>query len=487
MDIPGTPSVTAADAVSLDAAFIRLSPRLRPRRPPLSSHGVHLTVLALTLTVLGGAFFFHGMLVWSAGLAFIAYDTFLLLFVASKTLVLRSPIVRPDATLPSLTMGVVVAAYNEATVLERTIESLLAQEVPPDVILIADDGSTDATAALLADCYGFPVPHRNGIAITSPRHACLRWLRAPHGGKACTLNRALPQLGTDLIVTVDADTLLAPDALAQMRLAFAAEPKLVAASGVLSPVCDPSPTGKVLQWFQTYEYVRNFMARFAWMRADSLLLISGAFAAFRSKALLAVGGFDPECLVEDYEVIHRLYRHSAEQGLDWRVRVVGRALARTSAPSTLPGFFRQRRRWFAGFLQTQYWNRDMTGNRKFGKLGTLMLPVKTVDTVQPFCGITALLGLLLLAVGHRTGELHSVLTVIAIKLSLDLAFNTWWIFLYRRWTHQPKSPRLIPALAATLLEPLLFQPLRHIGALLGWYHFLTGRRHWEQQQRHAMT
>jgi cellulose synthase/poly-beta-1,6-N-acetylglucosamine synthase-like glycosyltransferase len=108
--------------------------------------------------------------------------------------------------------------------------------------------------------------------------------------------------------------------------------------------------------------MRNFIARFAWMRADSLLLISGAFASFKRDALVDVGGFDPQCLVEDYELIHRLRRYSVDHGLGWDVRVVGDARARTDAPDNLGSFLRQRRRWFAGFLQTQYWNRDMTGN-----------------------------------------------------------------------------------------------------------------------------
>ena len=41
--------------------------------------------------------------------------------------------------------------------------------------------------------------------------------------------------------------------------------------------------------------------------------------------MVAVGGFDPECLVEDYELIHRMRRYALGQGLDWRFRVLGDA------------------------------------------------------------------------------------------------------------------------------------------------------------------
>jgi cellulose synthase/poly-beta-1,6-N-acetylglucosamine synthase-like glycosyltransferase len=61
---------------------------------------------------------------------------------------------------------------------------------------------------------------------------------------------------SDLLVR-DADTLLDADAVAAMRRAFGAEPALVAATGVLFPVCAASLSSGLLQWFQTYEYMRN--------------------------------------------------------------------------------------------------------------------------------------------------------------------------------------------------------------------------------------
>src|SRR6201999_618046 len=117
-----------------------------------------------------------------------------------------------------------------------------------------------------------------------------------------------------------------PHAIGALRQAFSADPALVAAGGVLKPVFGTTIRNRVLQWFQTYEYLRNFIARYAWMRVNSLLLVSGAFAGFRREAVLAVGGFDTDCLVEDYELIHRIQRRSRDDGLGWRVQIVGRAV-----------------------------------------------------------------------------------------------------------------------------------------------------------------
>ena len=254
-------------------------------------------------------------------------------------------------------------------------------------------------------------------------------------------------------MTVDADTLLDRDAVAAMRAAFAADPSLVAATGLLAPECGPLLAGRVLQWFQTYEYMRNFLSRYAWMRADGLLLISGAFAGYRRTAVLSVGGFDPGCLVEDYELIHRLRRSGVQRGLTWRTAVLGEARARTDAPATIPAFLRQRRRWFGGFLQTQWWYRDMVGDARYGRLGTLMLPVKAMDTLQPIYGLTAFVLLLAYLATGRLAVALPVGGVIGAKILLDFGLNLWFVHLYRGWSGGRTRAGFGGAFLAALLEP----------------------------------
>ena len=434
------------------------------------------------------AFERQGLAAWSVGIAYILYDTALLAFTAWQILPLRhgdaAPAPAPGTVRPSL--AVVVAARNEAAVLAITIDTLAAQDDPPALILLADDGSTDDSAAVLAARYGLSPPPLGAIGAASPVLPSLRWLRLAHGGKARALNAAIQRLDHDVVLTVDADTLLAPGALRAMRDAFAAEPALVAATGVLAPVCGRRPTERLFQWFQGYEYVRNFLSRYAWMRQDGLLLVSGAFAGFRREAVVAVGGFDPECMVEDYELIHRLHRHAAYRGLDWRVRVIGRALASTDAPASAIGFLRQRRRWFGGFLQTQRWNRDMVGNLRFGRLGTRMLPVKALDTLQPIYGLAAFAILVGLAASGRYRIALPILIVMIAKIAIDLAFHLWSLGLYRRWTGQRAGLGTGAAILASLAEPFSFQLLRHAGAVWGWIAYLRGRETWVRQERTAL-
>ena len=498
-------------------AFAAASPRISPPPTPWRSVLIHGSVLVLWIGLFvmafrhGGTMSMHGDDVWSwsVGVVYVLYDTVLLLFVAWHT---RSILQRPAASIqsaafsmstrsaataalatassapvPRASLGVIVASHNEAAVLPLTLAALLGQSDLPDRIVIADDGSTDGTAELLVAHYGLIAPEPGQLSAASALHPTLCWLRLPHGGKAVALNAAILCIDTETVLTVDGDTLLDAGAIAAVRHAFSVEPELVAATGVITPVCSRTLSGRCFQWFQTYEYIRNFLSRYAWMRVDGLLLISGAFAGFRLDAVRAVGGFDTDCMVEDYELIHRLHRYAQAHGLPWTVRVLGDAQAHTDAPSGVMPFLRQRRRWFGGFLQTQYWYRAMVGDRRYGWLGMLMLPVKAIDTLQPLYGLAAFFLLLTYLVRGNFGVLAPVAGVIGAKIVLDLVFHLWSVHLYRRWIGQHGKANMGQALLAALVEPFTFQILRHAGAAWGWWTFLTGHGTWGRQVRVGLT
>ncbi len=466
---------------SLTINLRAVSPRYTP--PPRHIVGplIWLFAIALFVALFAQGFIRTGVAAWAVGLVYVLYDTALLLFVFGKTLKLRNAAAQRTANVATtLTTTVVIAAYNEAAVLEATIEALRKQRHPPDQIIIADDGSDDHTPEVLGRIYGLFMPALGDVG-TSRSVPNLRWLRLPRGGKAEALNTAIAMIDSDIVITVDADTLLLPGALVAMRSAFEQEADLAAATGVLYPICGKSPSGRLFQWFQTYEYVRNFLSRYAWTETNSLLLVSGAFAGFRRGALVRIGGFDSDSLVEDYEVMHRIHRYARDNKLGWTVRVVGSAQASTDSPGSLMPFLRQRRRWFAGFLQTQYWNRDMIGNARYGALGTAMLPVKALDTVQPLYGLAAFGLLVYFAATGNFIIAVPIIIAMAAKVVIDLLYLLWSLRLYRNWTgHRIGAGG---ALLAAIIEPVTFQLLRHIGAAWGWFVFITGRQVWGASAR----
>ncbi|MBC7750896.1 MAG: glycosyltransferase family 2 protein, partial [Candidatus Saccharibacteria bacterium] len=399
-----------------------------------------------------------------------------LLFIFIKTLRLQP---QPLSKIQLPSVAVIIPARNEARVLSACLDAALAQSMPIKTIMIADDGSTDSSPQLLQDLYGMP----QGVGlIKSKLHRNISVLRLPHQGKAYALNAAWPLLDADIVVTLDADTILVPDAIMALAQAFAEQPTLAIAGGILQPQCTSHWSASFFEFFQKFEYIYSFVARAGWMNANTLLLVSGAFAAYRKDVLVQLNGFNPHSMVEDYEINHRMYRYAYDYHQDWTIGVVAGASAITDAPATVSNFFHQRQRWFAGFLHTQFANLDMTGNPKFGVIGRFMLPIKALDAIQPLLGVVAL-GLLIWLIFIRSPALMAIFWVVMIKLSIDLLFNLWALLIYHRWANQSLAGRLwIQVMIYTLLTPLSFQWLRHVGACLGWWSYLTKRLDWKAQR-----
>ena len=205
----------AATATGLEAARLSATPSFAPGREPLRPVLIHGTITILYVILCLRAFLPGGLLTWSVGIVYVAYDAALMGFVwwNMRSLGYGRP-VEAVMTLPAVT--VVIAAFNEARVLERTIASLAAQTVPAACIVLTDDGSTDGTPALMSRAYGLQTPATGEFTGRSPVLPALRWLRLPHGGKARALNEAIARIDTPLVLTVDADTRLRPDALEAM-------------------------------------------------------------------------------------------------------------------------------------------------------------------------------------------------------------------------------------------------------------------------------
>jgi cellulose synthase/poly-beta-1,6-N-acetylglucosamine synthase-like glycosyltransferase len=456
-------------------------------KPPLSKPSLlkpkmfYGVLILFFLMVLFGSFLGQDLWAWSLGLLYVGYDTALLLFIFYKTFRLKRQQSTTTVDLPSI--AIIIPARNEASVIAACLNAVFAQTCHIKRILIADDGSTDRSPQLLQDHYG--VPTGMGL-LQSVQHDNLQVLRLPHQGKAYALNAAWPLLDADIVVTLDADTILAPNAIGALQQAFAQQANLAAAGGVLQPRCASRWSSGFFEFFQKFEYVYSFVARAAWMRTNALLLVSGAFAAYRREVLQQLNGFDPNSMVEDYEINHRLYRYAYDQQKNWTIGVVATAYAVTDAPATVSKFFHQRQRWFAGFLQTQFANLDMTANSKFGMVSRFMLPIKALDTIQPVLGVLALI-LLCWLIYIQSAVLHIIFIVVVVKLFIDVMFNLWGLYIYHRWAAQPLAWKLcFQVLFYTLIAPFSFQWLRHIGACQGWWLYLTNRLDWKAQREESI-
>ena len=85
--------------VDLEQAFLAASPRLTPPRTPWRSVAIHGGATLLFFVLLTRAFVANNLFAWSAGLAYVGYDTVLIGVVFAATLSLRRPLVVPPAVV----------------------------------------------------------------------------------------------------------------------------------------------------------------------------------------------------------------------------------------------------------------------------------------------------------------------------------------------------------------------------------------------------
>ncbi len=245
-------------------------------------------------------------------------------------------------------VDVLVAAYNEEKVIERTIRSILACRDVDQHVIVVDDGSSDATGQLVQRRFG-----------DDPR---VRFARKANGGKASALNLALSMSDASIVVGVDADTQLEPDALALLARRFTDE----TVGAVAGNVKVGNRSNLVTRW-QSVEYVTSQnIDRRAMSRLNGITVVPGAIGAYRASALVEVGGYSSDTLAEDMDLTWRLRRAG------WIIVNEGNALAYTEAPASLGALMRQRFRWSFGTLQCLWKHRAALFH--YGWFGWLSLP-----------------------------------------------------------------------------------------------------------------
>jgi biofilm PGA synthesis N-glycosyltransferase PgaC len=251
---------------------------------------------------------------------------FLNAHILSSVVLDRAPPLVLDLNFPKITL--LIAAYNEAQNIAETFRGIKAQNYPADVeIVVVDDGSTDGTVATLR----------------SMKIKNLKIIQANHGGKANALNEGLKHVSQDIVVCIDADTFLHPQALRRIVARFLTDPAETAA--VAGCVLVKNSRSTFMTRLQEWDYFTGIASA---KRQQSLyqgtLVAQGAFSAFRTKVVKAHQGW-PSVIGEDIVLTWSLIKAG------WRIGFEPTAIGFTSAPDTLYGFYRQRKRWSRGMIE----------------------------------------------------------------------------------------------------------------------------------------
>ncbi len=318
-------------------------------------------------------------------------------------------------------VAVLIPAYNEEKVIVRTIRSVMLSSYKNIRIIVIDDGSKDRTYEVAREAY--PAEMESGRLLV---------LTKENAGKAEALNFALTYIDEAIYVGIDADTVIARDAVARLVPHFA-NPKIGAVAG------NAKVGNRVNLWtrWQALEYItsQNFERR-ALDLFDVVMVVPGAIGAWRTAAVQAGDGYHSNTVAEDADLTMNLL----EQG--YAVIYEDQALAFTEAPVNADGLMRQRFRWSFGILQAVFKHRGaIVKNRAMGlfALPNILIFQILLPLVSPFIDLMFVVGIIQYALDRHfhpeaasTANLYKLLTFFFAFLIIDFAASALAFALERR-------------------------------------------------------
>ena len=271
-------------------------------------------------------------------------------------------------------VSVIIAAYNEEKVIEKTVRSILDNGYDDLEVIVVDDGSKDRTLSVLHEKFG--------------ENEQVRIVTQPNAGKSAALNNAIGQARNNILVALDADTIFKRGTIAKLVRHFS-DPCVGAVSGNARV----GNRNKLITRFQSIEYIMGFnLDRRALDLLNAITVVPGAAGAWRKDLIVQLGGFGHDTLAEDTDLTLAIRR------LDYQIRYDEEAIAWTEAPEKTSALAKQRFRWAFGTLQAVWKHRDATFNPAYGYLGMVALPSIWIFQVllaflSPFAEIAMIIAL----------------------------------------------------------------------------------------------
>jgi cellulose synthase/poly-beta-1,6-N-acetylglucosamine synthase-like glycosyltransferase/peptidoglycan/xylan/chitin deacetylase (PgdA/CDA1 family)/spore germination protein YaaH len=318
-------------------------------------------------------------------------------------------------------VAVLIPAYNEEKVIARTVRSVLMSNYKNIRIIVIDDGSSDSTYKIASETYAREIAAGRVSVLTKP-----------NGGKADALNFALSQTDEEIYVGIDADGVIAHDAISRLVCHFA-NPHIGAVAG------NAKVGNRVNLWtrWQALEYItsQNFERR-ALDLFDVVMVVPGAIGAWRTSAVKDGGGYHPDTVAEDADLTMNLL----EQG--YAVIYEDQALAFTEAPASANSLARQRFRWSFGILQAVFKHRGAIANRR--AMGLFALPNIVVfqillPLVSPLIDLMFVAGVVHYFIDKHfhpdttsSADLYKLITFFAAFLLIDFAASALAFMLERK-------------------------------------------------------
>jgi biofilm PGA synthesis N-glycosyltransferase PgaC len=226
-------------------------------------------------------------------------------------------------------LSIIVPAFNEGEVIQSSLSSLLELRYPYYEIIAVDDGSSDDTYEKMRAFEG----NHYGVRVSV--------FRKENSGKADTLNYGIRRSRAPIVVCMDSDSRLAPDALRYAIMHFQ-DPTVGAVAGNVKVINRHNIWTKLqaLEYIEGLNIVRNAQAFFR-----TVNVIPGPIGIFRRQVLETTGGYESDTFAEDFDMTVKVLADG------WKIEYEPKAIAYTEAPEDLLDIIKQRYRWSRGILQ----------------------------------------------------------------------------------------------------------------------------------------
>jgi biofilm PGA synthesis N-glycosyltransferase PgaC len=264
---------------------------------------------------------------------------------------------------PEKEFSILIPCFNEEDTVGVSVAGLLKMNYAQFEAIYINDGSTDNTFDVLdaaLDLKKIRKPHRCPAEIRavyrSKRHKGFYVIDQQNGGKSSALNTGIAFAKADLVVTLDADSVLKKDALCYMNRAFE-DRDVVAAGGAIHIMQGYDPAylqnrferkRGMLVTLQILEYIKGFyIYKMSLSKQRATAIISGAFGVFRKDILRRAGKFR-RSLGEDIDITMRIQQLIQKTGQ--KILYLPEALCYTQCPENWHDLKKQRLRWQKGFI-----------------------------------------------------------------------------------------------------------------------------------------
>jgi cellulose synthase/poly-beta-1,6-N-acetylglucosamine synthase-like glycosyltransferase len=395
---------------------------------------------------------------------------------------------------------VIAPAHNEETSIRIAVRNLLDLDYPELEVIVVNDGSEDRTLDEMRE--EFRLRPVRAVYVHSMKSAPVRGLyrsgvdarlvvvdKEPGGSKADAVNAGLNAATSPYLCIVDADSVLERDALLRIMLPILADPKRVVAVGGIIRVLNGSEIAKgqirrvrlprkSIEVIQVIEYLRAFLiGREAWAQGNMLMIISGAFGVFRTDLVRAVGGYRPNAIGEDFDLVARLHKYLLEKSADYRIQFVPDPMCWTEVPSDLKSLGRQRARWQKGLLDVLLLTRSMLFRARYGRIGWFALPYlwlfEFAAPVIEILGIATIILAAVMGVLSRGFFLQFLLFGYAFATVISIGSVLQEEITYKRYNDWQDVVRLV---SCCFLEHFPYRQMHMAWRLYEWHLAIPARR-----------